>query len=72
MKTIKLISGQFCSRCHMLAPKLKQWAEDNGYNFVEIDVNNASPEEIEWATMLPVVWRNWEQLDFDATLAKIS
>ena len=39
---IKLISGEFCSRCHLIAPLLKKYAEENNLSFIEIDINNAS------------------------------
>lgn len=69
--TIKLISGEFCSRCHMIAPLLKKYAEANWYSFIQKDINNTNPEEIEWATMLPVIWRGDERIEYDDALAKI-
>lgn len=69
--TIKLISWEFCSRCHMIAPLLKKYAEDNGYSFLEKDIKNASQEEIEWATMLPVIYFWDERVEYDDALAKV-
>lgn len=69
---IKLISGQFCSRCHMIAPLLKKFCDENGHNFEELDVNNATPEDLWEASMLPVIWRGDEQIDFDEALSRIS
>ena len=70
--TIKLISGEFCSRCHMIAPLLKQYAEKNGLSFIQKDVNNATPEELEWASMLPVIYFWDDRVEFDDAFARVS
>ena len=71
MWTIKIISGEFCSRCHLITPLLKKYAEKNNLSFIEIDINNASPEEIEWATMLPIIYFWDERIEYDDALAKV-
>lgn len=71
MWRIKLISGEFCSRCHLIAPLLKKYAEENNLSFIEIDINNASPEEIEWATMLPIIYFWDDRIEYDDALAKV-
>lgn len=68
---IKLISWQFCSRCHMIAPLLKKYAEQNWLEYIEKDINEASQEEIEWASMLPVIYFWDERIEYDDALAKI-
>ena len=55
--TIKIISWEFCSRCHMIAPLLKKYAEDNGYSFLE--------------TMLPAIYFWDERVEYDDALAKV-
>lgn len=69
---IKLISGEFCSRCHLIAPLLKEYAENNGLTFEEINVNEANPEDLEWETMLPVIIRDWKHISYEETLQKIT
>lgn len=69
---VKLISGQFCSRCHMISPLLKKWCEDNWHTYLEKDIQNVTPEEIEWASMLPVIRMDDKQVDYDEALAMIS
>lgn len=69
---IKLITGSFCSRCHMIAPKLKKYAEANWYEYVEIDVQQVTPEDLGRATMLPVIRWDGEMIDFDEALARLS
>lgn len=69
--TIKLISWEFCSRCHMIAPLLQKYAEKNGYTFLQKDINNATQEEIEWASMLPVIYFWDKRIEYDDALAKI-
>lgn len=71
MWRIKLISGEFCSRCHLIAPLLKKYAEKNNLSFIEIDIKNVSPEEIEWATMLPIIYFWDERIEYDDALAKV-
>lgn len=56
----------------MIAPMLKKFAEDNWYEYVEKDVQQATPEDLGTATMLPVIWFGEEQKDFDEVLAMIS
>ena len=67
-----IISGEFCSRCHMISPLLKKYCESNNYEFIEKDVKDATPEEIEWATMLPVIYFWDERVEYDDALARIS
>lgn len=69
---IKLISGQFCSRCHMIAPLLKKYAEKEWLDYIEKDINEATPEEIGEATSLPVVWFDDKQMGYDEVLAIIT
>lgn len=69
--TIKIISGEFCSRCHLIAPLLKKYAEQNNYEFIEKDIKLASPEEIEWATMLPIIYFWDDRVEYDDALAKV-
>lgn len=68
---IKLISNEFCSRCHLISPLLKKYAEENNMSFEEVDINNATPEEIEGATMLPIITWDWEKIEYDDALAKV-
>lgn len=68
---IKIITGPFCSRCHLISPLLKKYAEENNIPFEEKDVNNASPEEIEGATMLPIIYFWEERIEYDDALAKV-
>lgn len=70
--TIKIITGEFCSRCHLISPLLKKYAEANSYSFEEKDVREATPEEIEGATMLPVIYFWDERVEYDDALAKVS
>jgi len=69
---IKLISGEFCSRCHLLAPLLKQWCEKNWYSYEEKDVKETTQEELWDATMLPIIRFDDKQMDYDEVLAIIS
>lgn len=68
---IKLISWVNCVRCKFIEPHLKFRAEKNGYTFEEKDINEASPEEIEWATQLPVIYFWEDRVEYDDALAKI-
>lgn len=70
-RMIKIITGQFCSRCHMIAPMLKKYAEKSWLDYIEKDINEASPEEIEWATQLPVIYFWEDRVEYDDALAKI-
>lgn len=56
----------------MIAPLLKKYTEENGMSFIEKDIKNATPEEIEWASMLPVIRMDDKQVDYDEVLAMIS
>ena len=69
---IVLIENEFCSRCHMISPLLKKYAEDNWYDFIEKDVNLATPEELEWASMLPVIYFWDERVEYDDVLVRIT
>lgn len=69
---IRLISGDFCSRCHMIAPLLKSYAENNGLTFEEVNINEANPEDIEGASMLPVIYFWDERVEYDDALAKVT
>lgn len=55
----------------MIAPMLKKYAEKNWLDYTEKDVNEASPEEIEWATQLPVIYFWEDRVEYDDALAKI-
>lgn len=72
MKKYRLVSWAFCSRCHMIQPLIKKFCEENWYEFEEVDVNNAAPALLEWATQLPVIWEDDKQIPFEDMLAKIS
>ena len=72
MTAIKIITWEFCSRCHMISPLLKKYAEENNISFIEKDIQNATQEEIEWASMLPVIRIDDKQVDYDEVLAMIS
>lgn len=69
---ILLISGETCNRCKFLKPHLERYCEKHWWEFEEKDVNDASPEEIEWATMLPVIWVDWQQMDYDKAVEMIA
>lgn len=56
----------------MISPLLKQYAEKNGYGFEEKDIKVASAEEIEWASMLPVIYFWEDRVEYDEALAKVS
>lgn len=56
----------------MIAPLLKKYAEQNNVSFIEKDIKNANPDEIEWATMLPVIYFWDERVEFDDAFARIS
>lgn len=55
----------------MIAPLLKKYAEANWYSFIEKDIANANPDEIEWAAMLPVIYFWSERIEYDDALAKV-
>lgn len=69
---IKIITGQFCSRCHMIAPKLKEYSEKKWYEYIEKDISAATPEELGEATQLPVIWFDDRQVEFDEALSLIT
>lgn len=69
---ITLISGPTCMRCHFLKWPLQSYAEKNWMEFREIDVSNASPDLIEWATQLPVIWIDWEQIEYEKAIEMIT
>lgn len=69
---IKLITGTFCGRCHTLQPILEQYCKNNNLKLEVIDVNEATPEDLGDATMLPVIIRNGKHMDYDETLQKIT
>lgn len=69
---VLFISGPFCSRCHTLKPYLEKYCEENWYEFEEKNINDATPEELGNATMLPVVWMWDEQMDYDKVLETIT
>lgn len=56
----------------MIAPLLKQYAEKNGLSFIQKDVNNATPEELEGASMLPVIYFWNDRVEFDDAFARVS
>jgi len=72
MTRIKLISGEFCSRCHLISPLLKKYAESNWYEFEEKDIKLATPEEIWDSTMLPIIWFGDIKKEYDEVLNIIS
>lgn len=69
---ITLISGSTCMRCHFIKPHLQSYAEKNWMEFEEIDVSNATPEQLEWATQLPVIWMDWEQIEYEKAIEMIT
>lgn len=69
---VKLISGEFCSRCHLLAPLLKQWCEKNWHSYEEKDVKETTQEELWDATMLPIIRFDNEKKEYDDVLKEIS
>lgn len=56
----------------MIAPLLSLYAEKNWYDFLAKDVNDATPEEIDGATQLPVIYFGDERVEFDDAFARIS
>lgn len=69
---ILMICGDACVKCKFLEPHLKEYAEKNNIEFVEKDVKEATKEELGDATMLPVIRRDWERIEFDEALARLS
>ena len=69
---ILMICGDACMKCVFLKPHLKSRAEKNGISFEEKDIKEATQNEIEWATSLPVVWFDNEQKDYDEVLSIVS
>lgn len=66
---IKMIWGEACSTCRFLEPHLKSRAESKWYEFEKKDISEASQEEISWATTLPVIRINNEQISYDDVIA---
>lgn len=56
----------------MIAPLLKKYAEEHNVSFIEKDVKNAAPEEIEWAGMLPVIFFWDERVEFEEAFKRIT
>lgn len=69
---VLMIWWETCNRCRFIEPHLKAWSENNWYEFEEKDISQASPEEIEWASALPVIWIDWKQKDYDEVIAMLS
>lgn len=69
---VLMICGESCMKCKFIKPHLEKFCLDNNIPFEEKDVNEAAPEEIEWATSLPVVWFDDKQMEYDEVLAFIS
>ena len=69
---VLLIWWESCSRCRFIEPHLKSRAEKQWYEFEEKDVSTASPEELEWATALPVIWMDDKQIDYDEMINILS
>lgn len=59
-------------RCHFIKPHLEKYANDNWLAFEEIDISKATPEQIEGATMLPVIWIDWEQIEYEKCVDMIT
>lgn len=55
----------------MITPLLKKYAEENNVSFIEKDIKNANPDEIEGASMLPVIYFWDERIEYDDALAKV-
>lgn len=69
---VLLIWWESCNRCRFIAPYLKEWAEKNGYEFEEKDVSEATKEELQFSSSLPVI-RLWEKLiDYDEMVNVLS
>ena len=69
---ILLISGETCNRCKFIKPFLELYCQKHKWDFEEKDVNDATPEEIEWATMLPVIWVDWQQMDYEKAIEMVA
>ncbi len=69
---VLLIWWEACSRCRFIEPHLKARSEKNWYEFEEKDVKDATQEELEWASALPVIWMDWEQKDYDDVINMLS
>lgn len=72
MWAIKIITGEFCSRCHMISPLLKRYAEEHNMSFIEKDVKNASQKELGDATMLPIIYFWDEMVSFEDAFQRIN
>ena len=51
---------------------LEAYAEKVWFLFEVKDVKEATPEEIEWATQLPVIWFGDERKEYDEVLELIT
>lgn len=71
MKII-LISWPTCVRCHAIKPFLERYAERKWYEFEEIEAEKASPELIEWASMLPIIYFWDERIEFEEAMSRIA
>ena len=69
---VLLIWWESCSRCRFIWPHLKERSEKNWYEFEEKDVKDASQEELEWATSLPIIFIDWVQKDYDEVINMLS
>lgn len=52
----------------MIAPLLQKYTEKNWCELEIKDVKEATPEELEWASMLPVIWFGDEVKEYDDVL----
>lgn len=69
---VLLIWWANCYKCRAIEWFLKERSEKNWYEFEEKDVSTASPEELEWATALPVIWMDNKQIDYDEIINMLS
>lgn len=69
---IRLISWTNCVRCRFLEWPLQSRAEKNGYELEEVNINEASPEDIEGETMLPIIIWDGKHISYEETLQKIT
>lgn len=56
----------------MIAPLLKKYAEEHKMSFIEKDIKNASHEETDGASMLPIIFFGDERVDFEEAFKRIS
>lgn len=69
---VLMIWWEACSRCVFIESHLKNRCEKNWYEFEEKDVKDATQEELEWATALPVIWMDDKQMDYDEIINMLS